>query len=184
VNKSLLVALSALVCNVLLVNNANAVWELESENKPSGVSAYATTFWLEGTGPISLDDLVQVEDEIEEGSYWATLMVSCTKKKLLVGINLNMAGSANRDIVLDDPGYTYLRFDSSAQRKYKTYGSDLPSSLSFVSDARAITTFLMKSNSMSITLRDRISRDRVLLKFDVSGFSKAKTRFRYAGCKL
>lgn len=174
----------ALFFPLLLMSPASATWEFESENKPSGVSAYATTFWLEGTGPITLDDLVQVEDEIDEGSYWATLMVSCVKKKLQVGINLNMAGSGNREIVLDDPGFAYLRFDSLALRKYRTYGVDLPSSLYFSSDAKAITTNLLKASSLSLTVRDRIARERIALKFDVSGFSKSKTRFRYAGCRI
>lgn len=53
---------SILVLGIFLTSPASAVWEFESENRPSGISAYATTFWLEGEGAISLDDLVQNED--------------------------------------------------------------------------------------------------------------------------
>ena len=173
-----------LIFGVVMTSPANAVWEFESENRPSGISSYATTFWLEGEGAISFDDLVQIEDEIEEGTYWATLTASCVKKKLLIGINLNMAGSANQDIVLDDPGFAYLRFDSSPLRKYRTYGSDLQSSINFSSEARVISTNLMKANKLTLTVRDRIARERITMVFDVSGFAKAKSRFRYAGCKL
>lgn len=173
-----------LVFSIISASPSSAVWEFESENRPSGISSYATTFWLEGQGAISLDDLVQIEDEIEEGTYWATLTVSCVKKKLLIGVNLNMAGSANQDIVLDDPGYAYLRFDTSSQRKYRTYGSDIQSSINFSSEARVISTNLMKAGKLTLTVRDRIARERITMVFDVSGFAKAKSRFRYAGCKL
>ena len=71
----------ALVFPLLLVGPANATWEFESENMPSGVSPYASTFWLEDVGPITLDDLVQVEDEINERCCWPTLTVSSVKKK-------------------------------------------------------------------------------------------------------
>lgn len=164
--------------------SSRAEWEFESENKPNGISAYATTFWVEGIGPISLDDLTQLEDEIEEGTYWSTLMVSCVRKKLIVGMNVNMAGSGNREIALDDPGYAYLRFDSVTARKYKTFGSDLPSSITFSTDAKSIVTNFLKSKTVTITVRDRIARERITMKFDVSYLAKAKVRFRYAGCKL
>ena len=164
--------------------SSRAEWEFESQNKPSGISSYATTFWVEGIGPISLDDLAQLEDEIEEGSYWSTLMVSCVRKKLAVSINLNMAGSGNREIVLDDPGYAYLRFDSVTSRKYRTFGSDLPSSISFSTDAKAIVTYFIKSRTVATTVRDRVARERITIEFDVSSLAKAKARFRYAGCKL
>lgn len=172
---------------ILVVGASNptfAAWELESENRPSGISAFATTFWLEGRGPISLDDLVQEEEGIEEGTYWASLMVSCVKKRLIIGVNLNMAGSANREISLDDPGYAYLRFDSLSLRKYRTIGVDLPSSINFSVDARAIVSKMLTSKSVSLTVRDRVARERISMNFDVSGLSKAKSRFRYAGCRL
>ena len=175
---------SILVLGIFLTSPASAVWEFESENRPSGISAYATTFWLEGEGAISLDDLVQNEDEIEEGTYWATLTISCIRKKLLVGVNINMAGSANKDVVLDDPGFAYLRFDSSGLRKYRTYGSDVKSSINFSSEARVISTNLMNSSKLTLAVRDRIARERNTMVFDVSGFAKSKSRFRYAGCKL
>lgn len=182
--KSKIVLLTLVLILGLTPTSANAQWELESENKPSGVSTYATTFWLQGYGPINLNNLVRMEDRVDEGTYWSTLMLSCIRKKLIIGINLNISGSGNRDIVLDDPGFAYLRFNSSAQRRYKTYGTDLESSLSFVSEASSIVTQMMKSKNMSVTLKDRNSRDRVSMTFDVTGLSKAKTRFRYAGCRI
>jgi hypothetical protein len=168
----------------LATSPAFAEWELESENKPSGVSTYATTFWLQGYGSINLDNLVRMEDRVDEGTYWSTLMLSCVRKKLIIGINLNVAGSGNREIVLDDPGFAYLRFNSSAQRRYKTYGTDLESSISFTAEARNIVAQILKSKSLSVTLKDRNSRDKISMIFDVTGLSKAKTRFRYAGCKI
>ena len=183
-SRKLLSVISLLALGIFPSSPASAVWEFESENRPSGISAYATTFWLEGEGAISLDDLVQNEDEIEEGTYWATLTISCIRKKLLVGVNINMAGSANKDVVLDDPGFAYLRFDSSGLRKYRTYGSDVKSSINFSSEARVISTNLMKASKLTLAVRDRIARERITMVFDVSGFAKAKSRFRYAGCKL
>lgn len=178
------IVIFSLTTSILLTPNAKAVWELESENKVSGISAFATTFWLEGIGPISLDELMQVEDEVEEGTYWGSLMVSCTKRRLTVGINLNMAGSGNREIILDDPGYAYLRIDSTPLRKYRTWATDIDSTIAFSSDAPLIVKNLAKARILSITVRDRVARERITLYFDVANLSKAKARFRYAGCKI
>ncbi|MEY3319098.1 MAG: hypothetical protein RL540_1470 [Actinomycetota bacterium] len=174
----------ALLCSTLLPSSSNAVWEFESENKVSGITAYATTFWLEGTGPISIDQLMQVEDEVEEGTYWGSLMVSCTKRRLTIGVNLNMAGSGNREIILDDPGFAYLRMDSAPLRKYRTWATDIDSTIAFSSDAPNIAKILVKARTLSITVRDRVARERITLTFDVANLSKAKARFRYAGCKI
>lgn len=176
----------ALALFILLVVPASsrAVWEFESENKVSGITAFATTFWLEGIGPISMDQLMQVEEEVEEGSYWASLLVSCSKRRLTIGINLNMAGSGNQEIALDDPGYAYLRFDSAPLRKYRTWATDIDSTIAFSSDAAAIAKSLVKARTLSVTVRDRVARERITLTFDVANLSKAKARFRYAGCKI
>jgi len=184
ISKSKLILLTVVLIFGLTSTPASAEWEFESENKPSGVSTYATTFWLQGYGPINLNNLVRMEERVDEGTYWSTLMLSCIRKKMIIGINLNVAGSGNRDIVLDDPGFAYLRFNSSAQRRYKTYGTDLESSISFVADAGSIVSQILKSKNLSVTLKDRNSRDKVSMIFDVTGLSKAKTRFRYAGCKI
>lgn len=177
-------AVLSLAVPFLIPTNAKAVWELESENKVSGISAFATTFWLEGVGPISLDELMQVEDEVEEGTYWGSLMVSCTKRRLTVGINLNMAGSGNREIILDDPGFAYLRMDSAPLRKYRTWATEIDSTIAFSSDAPLIAKGLAKARTLSITVRDRVARERITLSFDVANLSKAKARFRYAGCRI
>ena len=32
---------------------ANADWKFESSNKPSGLTAYATSYWINGVGPVN-----------------------------------------------------------------------------------------------------------------------------------
>lgn len=110
--------------------------------------------------------------------------MSCSKRRLTIGINLNMAGSGNREIALDDPGYAYLRFDSTPLRKYRTWATDIDSTIAFSSDAPAIVKSLVKARTLSVTVRDRVARERITLTFDVTNLSKAKARFRYAGCKI
>jgi len=33
---------------------ANADWKFESSNKPSGLTAYATSYWITGVGPLNI----------------------------------------------------------------------------------------------------------------------------------
>jgi hypothetical protein len=160
---------------------ASAEWFLESQNSRSGVTTYASTFWIENFGPASLEDIEQ--EDLEEGTFWSILTASCVNKKLSFVITLEIAGSGNVDIRLDDPGYAFLKFNLLTKR-YRTAPSDFNASLSFVSDAKKILSDALRTSRMSVTLRELSTRERVTAIFDLSGLSKAKARFRSAGCSF
>lgn len=161
---------------------ASAEWDLRSENKSSGLTAIASTYWLENRGSVTFDDLVRVQSK--EGSYWAILMLSCVRKSLLMGVSLNVTGSGNQEVLIDDPGYTYLRFNNKPLSKFKTSGSDIPSTIMLASPQKKIVPKLRKSNSLSLAIRDVKARKTIQIRFDTSALSKASTRFRSAGCKI
>lgn len=174
--------ISVLALSLAFPTSTKANWDFRSENKSSGITAIANTYWLEGKGPVSIEELMLAETD--EGSYWTILSLTCTRKKLVLGLNVNVSGSGNREVLLDDPGFTYLRFDSKPLKKFKTDGSDIPSTILFYSAAKSIALKMKKAKSLSISVRDVNTRRTVLMRFDVSGITKGSTRFRSAGCKF
>jgi hypothetical protein len=177
----ILVWLTPLMFIISSQQPASAEWFLESQNSRSGVATYASTFWIENFGPANLEDIEQ--EDLEEGTFWSILTASCVGKKLSFVITLEIAGSGNVDIRLDNPGYAYLKFNLLT-KKFRTSPSNFNASLSFVSDANKILSETLKTSRLSITLRELSTRERVTAIFDLSGLSKAKARFRSAGCSF
>jgi hypothetical protein len=162
-------------------SSANAVWEFRSENKPSGITAVATTTWLENRGPVTFEELMTAKTK--ERAYWAILTMVCDKKNLSLGVILNISGSGNKEVELDDPGYTYLKFDKHPPTRVKTIGS-IPSMKLFASPNKIIVPMLKKARYLSLTMKDVNARKTIQIRFDVSGISKSSNRFRSAGCKI
>jgi hypothetical protein len=177
-----IVLILTLTLSLSLNSTASALWRLESVNNKSGLSAYATSFWLQGSGAVTFDTLMS--KDVREGTYWAILMTSCIKKKLALSIVVNQSGSSNRAIRLDDPGFANIVFDDRVKKRYRTWGSGIDSSIGFLNDAKKLVQEINKRKKMTTVLKLTSSNERILVTFDVSGLDKAKTRFRYAGCAL
>jgi hypothetical protein len=172
----------ALLLSLSSTSAASASWRLESVNNRSGLSAYATTFWLQGSGSVDFETLMN--ENVPEGTYWAILMTSCIKKRLTITISVNQSGSGNADMRIDDPGYASVVFDDRVKKRYKTWGSGIESSIGFLSDAKKLAIEMGKRKKMTTVLKLSSSNERLFIQFDISGLAKAKTRFRYAGCPI
>lgn len=163
----------------LLFPTASNSWYLNSDNSRSGIFTVASQFWVDGVGPVTTKQFFQ--GSFEDDQYWASLNLVCEKKKLSVNIYLTKTGSGHEDIRLDDPGYISLLFNGSMSKRYRTYGSGRKDFIVIQKDAQALAKAMLSKRSMSTTLKPRFG-NRIPIKFDVSGLSKAKTRFKYAGC--
>jgi len=183
--KSRLRRLTALVSLSLLLGllfpNASNSWELNSENSRSGIFTTASQFWVAGYGPVTPKRFFQ--GTFEDDIYWATLNLMCQKKKLSVYIYLTKTGSGHEDIRLDDPGYISLLFNGSISKRYRTYGSGQKDVIVIQRDAVSLAKAMVSKTTLSTSLKPRFG-NRIQIKFDVSGLSKAKTRFKYAGCSF
>jgi len=162
---------------------AQAVWQFESENSRKGISAYATTLWAEGYGPVSLSRLMKID--MEEGDLWAVLSLSCSSRLLRASIGLYQAGSGNDPLRLDNPGYVTITLNGTAAKRYRTTGSD-STDIFFITntDSKNLVRSMMSRSYLSISARVKSESKRVNILFDITGLSKGKTRFRYAGCSL
>lgn len=176
------ITVATLALSLLLPPSANAAWNLESDNGTDGLTASASTFWIQRVGPVDFDELMTIDQE--EGSYWATLTVLCTKKRLYVAMGINQFGSGHDDLKLDDPGFADLIFNNQFRKRFRTWGSGVPANIAFSTDANKLTREMLIRKTMSTVIRVKFSKERIPLLFDISKLSKAKTRFRYAGCKI
>ena len=156
-------------------------WELNSENTRTGIVASAVQFWVQGIGPVTPSQFFN--GEFEDNTYWASFILMCEKKKLTAYFNLEQTGSGHDEIKLDDPGYATLVFNGTTSKRYRTFGLGIPSSIAIQKDAVALAKGMLSKQTLSTTLKLRFS-NRIPVKFNISGLSKAKTRFKYAGCSF
>ena len=162
---------------------AQAVWQFDSENSRRGISAYAATYWAAGYGPVSLSRLMNID--MEDDDLWGVLTLSCESRSLRASIGLYQAGSGNDQIRLDNPGYVTITLNSTLAKRYRTTGSNYPDTFFIAStDSKNLARSMMSRSYFSITARVKWTSKRVNMLFDITGLSKGKTRFRYAGCSL
>jgi hypothetical protein len=175
-------AIGALVMTLFLTlltpYSANS-WELNSENSRTGIVTSAAQFWVEGYGPIAAKDFFF--DNFEDDTYWASLSLYCERKTLTAYIYLSQIGSGHDDLRLDDPGYISVTLNGSTTKRYRTYGTGMSGTIAIRKDAKAFAQSLLSKKTLTTTLRIRYG-NRIPLKFTVSDLSKARTRFKYAGC--
>ena len=164
--------------------DAHADWHLESNNSPSGLTAYASTYWINGIGSVDYKGLTYYKVPFD--TYFASLMVQCTNKKYIVSMTLLQTGSAHDDLTLDDPGFTKVQFLNSSLNKkstYRTYGTGVEGMLAISNNAQDFVTSILKSRTVNVQLVKRNGQAFKAI-FDVRDLKLAKTRFVYAGCKM
>lgn len=181
-NRPMTIFAASILFLISSIQPSSANWNFESTNNSKGIVATAQTFWAQGFGPVSRDRLLNLNMKDED--YWAALDVYCSKRQLYVSIYLFQAGSGHEEFQLDDPGYYNLVFNGQSKKRFRTWGSGDTYRIAFSTDARRVTQELMRSRTMSLVVRDRYWKRGLTLNFQTSGFSKAKTRFKYAGCPL
>lgn len=181
-NKSLVALILALALS--LPAPANADWRLESSNSPAGLTAYASTYWINGIGPATYSGFSYYK--IPFDTHFASMMIQCTKKKYTATFSLMQTGSAHDDLSLDDPGFIKLQFLNSKLNKkttYRTYGLGMEGTIAINANAQDLVNNLVKSRTLKMQFVMR--NDRVLnAVFDVRDLTLARTRFAYAGCKI
>jgi hypothetical protein len=106
--KKFLVILISLVMIATFNPSAKADWKFESDNKPSGLTAYASSYWINGIGPVNYYGLQNSDLEYE--TYYAALLIMCTKKKYTISMSLMQTGSNDDSMKFDDPGFLSLQF--------------------------------------------------------------------------
>lgn len=183
IKKKFVVALGSLF---LLANISPALgdWHLESINSPSGLSAYASTYWINGVGPVNYKGLSYYNLPYE--TYFASQMIQCTRKKYIVTMSLFQTGSSHDDLTLDDPRFIKLQFLNSKLNKkstYRTYGTGSEGTLAINSNTQDLINNVVKSHNLKMQFMKR-SGEVLSASFDVRDLVLAKTRFQYAGCTV
>ena len=177
--------ISTLTCVLILssATSARAEWLIESENKSSGLTTNASTFWAQKHGPLSFDEIMSISGE--DGDYFAILTITCSSKQLAITLGLSQFGSGHKEIRVDDPGFMDVIFNSQVKKRFKTRGQDYPGNFSFAStEAKKLIKEALKRKNMSTVIRNNSTKERIPVLFDVMGLSKATSRFKFAGCKL
>jgi len=173
---------------VLFFNSATtpaiADWKLESDNSPSGLTSYASTYWIDGIGPVNHTGLMNYR--VPDNTHFSSLLLQCTKKKLVISFSLMQTGSAHDDLSLDDPGFMQVQVQNSGlnkKLKYKTMGIGIEGTLAISVKAQELATYFSKARTarMQFVLK---SGEKFNAIFDVRDLNLAKTRFAYAGCKF
>ena len=169
---------------LIAMPTAHADWHLESNNSRSGLTAYASTYWVNGIGPVEYNALNYLK--VPDNNYFAALMVQCTNKKYIVSMTLLQSGSAHDDLTLDDPGFTRVQFLNTSLNKkstYRTYGTGIEGMLAIGTNAQDFVANILKSRTVNAQI---VKRNGQAFKatFDVRDLKLAKTRFIYAGCKM
>jgi hypothetical protein len=182
--KKLFVGLLALVIAFTFDSSANADWKFDSENKPSGLTAYASSYWINGIGPVNYYGLQN--SELGDDTYYAGLLIMCTKKKYTISMSLLQTGSGHESMSLDDPGFISLQFQSlksSKRATYATYGLGLEGTLVVNTNTQSLISNITKSRTMKVQFRKK--NGKILnATFDTRDLALGKKRFAYAGCKL
>ncbi len=178
------VFLISLVLMTTNVSSARGDWHLESNNSPSGLTAYASTYWINGIGPVDYKGLSYYK--VPPDTFFAALMVQCTNKKYIVSASLLQTDSAHENRTLDDPGFIKIQFANSNFNKrptYRTYGTGVEGMVAISINAQDVVSNLLKSRTVTIQLVRRSGQSYRAV-FDVRDLKLAKTRFVYAGCKM
>ena len=163
---------------------AYADWKFESDNKPAGLTAYASSYWIDGVGAVNYYGLTNSKMEYE--TYYAALLIMCTKKKFSVSMSLMQTGSAHESMSLDDPGFISLQFQSSSSTKkatYATYGLGLEGTLVINTNTQNLISNITKSRTMKVLFKKK-SGKKLSAIFDTRDLVLGKKRFAYAGCKI
>jgi hypothetical protein len=182
--KKFFVGLLALIITFTFDSSANADWKFDSENKPSGLTAYAASYWINGIGPVNYYGLQNSELDYE--TYYAALLIMCTKKKYTISMSLLQTGSAHESMRLDDPGFISLQFQSlksSKRATYATYGLGLEGTLVVNTNTQNLISNITKSRTMKVQFRKKNGKT-LNATFDTRDLVLGKKRFAYAGCKL
>lgn len=167
-----------LLTSIQIPYTANA-WELNSENTRSGIVTSASSFWVEGYGPVTAKQIFS--GDFEDDLYWASLSLYCEKKSLSVVIFLYQVGSGHDELKLDDPGYISISLNGAPAKRYRTYGTGISGTIAIKKDAVALAKAMLSKRTLTTTLRIRYG-ERIPMKFTISDLSKSRTRFKYAGC--
>jgi hypothetical protein len=182
--KKLFVGLLALMIAITLSSSASADWKFESDNKPSGLTAYASSYWINGIGPVNYYGLENSELEYE--TYYAALLVMCTKKKYTISMSLMQTGSAHENMSLDDPGFISLQFQdlkSSKRATYSTFGYGIEGTIVINKNTQSLITNISKSRTMKVQFKKKSGKT-FNATFDTRDLALGKKRFAYAGCKI
>lgn len=182
--KKLLVLLMSVVLTLTPWQSAHGDWRFESDNRPSGLTAYASSYWINGIGPVNYYGLQNSELEYE--TYYAALLIMCTKKKYTVSMSLMQTGSSHESMSLDDPGFISLQFQSLKSTKkatYATFGLGLEGTLVINKNTQGLISNITKSRTMKMQFRKK-SGKRFSATFDTRDLVLGKKRFAYAGCKI
>lgn len=176
--------LTAIVITFSTALPAAADWRFESNNSTSGLSAYASSYWINGIGPVNYSGLMNYDLPYE--TYYAALLIQCLKKKYVVSFSLMQTGSAHDSMALDDPGYIRLQFlNTKLNQKstYRTYGLGLEGALAINTNTQNLVSNISKSRTLKMQF---IKRSGKVLNatFDTRDLALGKTRFAYAGCKF
>ena len=177
--------ISAMSIGVMLLGLVStspaSAWELSSENTRTGIVSSAVQFWVEGYGPVTPKQFFN--GSFEDDTYWSTLVLMCERKKLTIYFNIEITGSGHEDFRLDDPGYVSVVYNGVTSKRYRTYGTGIPGTIAVQKDAVAMAKAMLSKQTISTSFKIRFG-SRIPVKFNIAGLSKAKTRFKYAGCSL
>jgi hypothetical protein len=182
--KKFLVILISLVMIATFNPSANADWKFESDNKPSGLTAYASSYWINGIGPVNYYGLQNSDLEYE--TYYAALLVMCTKKKYTISMSLMQTGSAHENMSLDDPGFISLQFQgptSSKRATYSTSGYGIEGTIVINTNTQSLISNISKSRAMKVLFKKKSGKT-FSATFDTRDLALGKKRFAYAGCKI
>lgn len=182
--KKFFVGLLALIIAIIFNATANADWKFESDNKPSGLTAFASSYWINGIGSVNYYGLQNSNLEYE--TYYAALLIMCTKKKYTISMSLMQTGSAHENMSLDDPGFISLQFQSLNSTKratYATYGFGIEGTIVINTNTQSLISNISKSRSMRVQFKKKTGKT-FNAYFDTRDLALGKKRFAYAGCKI
>ncbi len=182
--RKFLVILISLVMIATFNPSATADWKFQSDNKPSGLTAYASSYWINGIGPVNYYGLQNSDLEYE--TYYAALLIMCTKKKYTISMSLMQTGSNHDSMKLDDPGFISLEFvnlKSTKKATYATYGLGLEGTLVINTNTQSLVSNIYKSRNMKMQFKKSNGKT-LKANFDTRDLVLGKTRFAYAGCKF
>lgn len=180
----LLSSFLAVVIAITGMAHGHADWRFESDNKPSGLTAYASSYWINGVGPVNYYGLQNSDLEYE--TYYSALLIMCTKKKYTISMSLMQTGSSHESMSLDDPGFISLQFQSlrsSKKATYATYGLGLEGTLVINTNTQSLISNITKSRTMKVQFRKKNGK-KFTATFDTRDLILGKKRFAYAGCKI
>ncbi len=181
VERNLAVLITSISLMVSLIPSAKA-WQLDSVNSKSGITSYASIFWVDGVGPVSKDKFFA--GKFKEGAYWSSFTLSCTKKQLSITVSVNQIGSGHKGINFDDPGFMGVSINGALPKSFKTVGASAPSTVIFKSDAPKLLKSFSGKQTVGLTLREVFTTKVLKPKFKIEPLTSARARFKNAGCSI